>query len=326
MASAEAAVLKIGHFPNVTHAPGVIGHGLTRRNNGWFESRLGPEVELRWYVFDRGATAMEAIFAGTIDLAYVGPNPAINAHVRSRGEEIRILAGVCSGGAALVVHSDGPIRYDNDFRGKRVGTPQFGNTQDVAARTWLRGKGFRVTIAGGDLSVVPTSSADQFALFKRGDLDAVWTVEPQVSRLVIDAAARVYLEERTLWPETEGRYAATLLISSARLARESPGLVEKWIRAHVELIQWVNDHPEEAKQMFNEEFKAETGRTLQTEILDSAWKRLEFTYDPVRESIEKVAVDAHRIGFLRQLPDLSRLFLLDPLNAVLRQMTLKEVP
>lgn len=148
------------------------------RGRGWFEQRLGADVKIRWFVSNAGPSAMEAIFAKSIDLTYVGPNPAINAHLKSGGEEIRIVAGACSGGAALVVQADGRIKTDADFRGKKVATPQFGNTQDVAARAWLHSKGYRVTMTGGDVLVLPTANADQLALFKKGDLDAVWTVEP----------------------------------------------------------------------------------------------------------------------------------------------------
>ena len=159
-AFAEKVVLRVGHFPNITHAQGVIGHGFTRRGKGWFEQRLGPEVQVQWFVYNAGPTSMEAIFARSIDLTYVGPNPAINAHLKARGEEIRIVVGACSGGAALIVQPDGRIKTDADFKGKKVATPQLGNTQDVAARAWLQSKKFRITLTGGDALVVPTPNPD----------------------------------------------------------------------------------------------------------------------------------------------------------------------
>ena len=324
-ASVEGVVLRVGHFPTVTHAQGVIGHGFSRLGRGWFEDRLGSEVEIRWFVFSGGALAMEALFSRTVDLVYVGPNPAINAHLRSRGNEIRILAGACVGGAALVVHAEGLIRSDSDFWGRRIGTPQFGNTQDVAARIWLRSNGMRVTITGGDALVVPTSSADQFALFRKGDLDAVWTIEPWVSRLVLQADARVYLEEQVLWSETGGRYATAQLVSGVRFLSANPELVRKWIGAHVELTDWINDNPGQAKRLLNEEIRAETRRAFPSELVDSAWRRLEFSYDPVRQSVIQVAEDAYRIGFLRSKPDLSRIYHLEPLNEVLRKKGMEEV-
>ncbi len=322
---AEKVIIRVGHFPNVTHAQGVIGHALTRQGNGWFEPRLGTNVQVQWFVYNAGPSAMEGIFARSLDLTYVGPNPAINAHLRSRGEEIRIVAGACSGGAALVVQPDGRIKTDAEFRGKKIGTPQLGNTQDVAARAWLQAKGFRVTLTGGDVFVVPTPNPDQVTLFLKGELDAVWTIEPWVSRLVIEANGKVYLEEKSLWSETGGRYVTTHLVSSRRFLNEHPALLKKWIAAHIELTQWIIEHPSEAKKMLNDEIKAETGRALPEQVLDRAWEKLELTWDPVRESLLKCAEDAYRIGFLSSKPDLSRIYDLRLLNEVLAEKTLPQV-
>jgi NitT/TauT family transport system substrate-binding protein len=322
---AEKVVLRVGHFPNVTHAQGVIGHGLSRQSKGWFEQRLGPDVEIQWFVYNAGPTAMEAIFAKSIDLTYVGPNPAINAHLKARGEEIRIVAGACSGGAALVVQPDGRIKADADFKGKKVATPQLGNTQDVAARAWLQSKGHRVTLTGGDVLVVPTANPDQLALFQTGDLDGVWTIEPWVTRLELEAKGKVFLEESSLWPETGGRYVTTHLVSSINFLQQRPELLKKWIAAHVELTEWINKNPDEAKRILNDEIKAETAKALPRQTLDSAWKRLEVIYDPIRTSLLKSAEDAHRIGFLREKPNLSRIYDLKILDEVLREKGLKEI-
>ena len=309
--------LRVGHFPNVTHAQGVIGHGLSRAGKGWFEERLGPDVEIEWYVYNAGPTAMEAMLAGSLDLTYVGPNPALNAHIRSEGDEIRIVAGAASGGAALVVQPDGRIAKDQDFKGKRVASPQLGNTQDVAARSYFKSKGFKITQTGGDVLVIPTANADQLALFQKGDLDAVWTVEPWVTRLELEAKGKIYLEEKALWPETKGRYVTTHLVSSVAFLEEQAALLEKFIAAHVELTDWINAHPAEAKQLLNAEIQAETSKGIAPEVLDRAWTRIEVTYDPVSASLRRSAKDAHSAGFLEKNPDLSRIYALDLLNKVL---------
>jgi NitT/TauT family transport system substrate-binding protein len=246
--------------------------------------------------------------------------------LKSRGEEIRVVAGACSGGAALVVQGDGRIQTDADFRGRKVATPQFGNTQDVAARAWLTSKGFRVTMTGGDVLVVPTTNPDQLAMFQKGVLDAVWTVEPWVTRLVLEAKGRVYLDESTLWPQTGGRYVTTHLVSSVRFLKQQPALLKRWIAAHVELTQWIRQHADEAKPILNAEIKAETTKALPRETLAGAWQRLELTCDPVRASLVKSAEDAYRLGFLREKPDLSRLHDLKLLNEVLRDKGLAEIP
>jgi NitT/TauT family transport system substrate-binding protein len=318
--------LRVGHFPNITHAQGLVGHHLTRRGEGWFEERLGPDVEIEWYVFNAGPTAMESIFTRSLDLSYVGPNPAINAHLRTGGEEIRVVAGACSGGAALVVQRDGRIGRDADFKGRRVGTPQLGNTQDVAARAWLRGKGFRVTLAGGDLMVVPSSNPDLFSLFQRGKLDAVWTIEPWVTRLQLETGGKLYLDEAELWPETEGRYVTTHLVSSVAFLRQRPELLRRWIEAHVELTVWLRENPQEAKSLVNAELEELTRHALPEDTLDQAWERLEFTWDPVRRSLVRSAEEAHRIGLIRREPDLSRIYDLRLLEEVLKARKLPELP
>src|SRR3954453_5020838 len=171
-ARAEPVTLRVGHFPNITHIQGLVAHGLSRTGQGWFEQRLGPDVKLEWFVYNAGPSAMEAIFADSIDLTYVGPSPAINAYAKARGAAIRILAGAAEGGAALVVQPGAGLQTQADFRGKRIGTPQLGNTQDVAARAWLTEGGLRIMLTGGDAQVIPTANPDQLALFQARQLDA----------------------------------------------------------------------------------------------------------------------------------------------------------
>jgi len=322
-ASAEQTVIRVGHFPNITHAQGVIAHGMSRAGQGWFEKHLGPDVKVEWFVYNAGPTAMEAIFAKSIDITYVGPNPAINAHLKSKGKEIRIVAGACSGGAALVVQPDGRIKTDADFKGKKIATPQLGNTQDVAARAWLLAKGIKVTQTGGEAFVVPTANPDQLTLFQKGDYDAVWTVEPWVTRLVLEAKGQVYFDEGTLWPD--GKYVTTHLVSSVKFLKEQPALLKKFLAAHVALTKWINENPDEAKKWLNDEIKAEVTKPLPQATLDSAWKRILITHDPVSSSLLKSAEDAHRIGFIKEKPDLSRIYDLKLLNEVLRDQKLPEV-
>lgn len=304
---AEKTVLSVGHFPNLTHAQAVIAHGLSRQGKGWFEQRLGPEVQLRWFVYNAGPSAMEALLAGSIDMTYVGPNPAVNAHVKTKGAEVRVVSGACSGGAALVVRGDGRIKTDADFRGKKLATPQLGNTQDVAARAWLLAKGLRTTLTGGDALVVPTPNPDQLLLFKKGDIDAVWTVEPWVSRLELEGGGKVYLKQ-------EGRYTTTHLVASAAFIAKRRELLKKWLKAQRDLTQWIRKHPAEAKALLNAELERETTRGLAPAVLDRAWARIELTEDPLRESVLESAEDAFRVGLLSERPDLSRLWDPEPLR------------
>src|SRR6187431_1624844 len=192
----EKTTIRFGHFPNITHAQGLIAHALSRQGKGWFEQRLGPNVEIQWFTYNAGPSAMEAIFAGSLDVTYVGTGPALTSYFKSNGEEIRVISGAANGGAALVVKPEGGIKTPADFRGKRIATPQMGNTQDIACRAWLKAQGFRVTQTGGDVLVLPTANPDQLGVFQSGAVDGVWTVEPWVTRLEKDANARVFLEDK----------------------------------------------------------------------------------------------------------------------------------
>lgn len=293
-----ANVLRVGHFPNVTHAQGLVGHARTREGEGWFEERLGKGIRIDWFVFNAGPSAMEALLAGSIDLAYVGPSPALNAHVRTDGHDVRVVAGAARGGAALLVQGDGRIRADEDFRGKRVATPQFGNTQDVACRAFLLDRGFRVTQTGGDVLVVPTENPDQLALFGRGEIDAAWTVEPWVSRLEREAGARIHLEEKDA--------VTTVLVTSARFLAERRDVARRFVAAHVELTAWIAAHPDEAKSTVREELLAETRREMPEDLLDHAWPRLAFDAHIPLAAFEEFQRKAVRTGFLERVFPLDR--------------------
>src|SRR6266446_2339683 len=237
----EKTVIRFGHFPNITHAQGVIAHALTRQGKGWFEQRLGPNVQIQWFTYNAGPSAMEAVFAGSLDATYVGQGPALNAHLKSNGEEIRVISGAANAGAALVVKPDGAIKTASDFRGKKIATPQMGNTQDISCRAWLKAQGFNVTQTGGDVLVVPTANPDQLALFQSGGVEGVWTVEPWVTRLEKDAKAKVFLEDKDC--------ITTWLVSSVKFLNDHKDLAKKIADANNELTQWIKAHPADAQQM-----------------------------------------------------------------------------
>ena len=297
-------VVRVGYFPNVTHAQGVIGSHTTREKHGWFEQRLGPDVTIHWFPFNAGPSAMEAIFAGSIDLTYVGPNPALNAFIRSRGDEIRVLAGAAEGGAALVVAGDGHVAKPEDFRGKRIATPQLGNTQDVAARAWLKKHGFKITLTGGDVMVLPAANPDQLQLFQQGQVDAVWTVEPWVSRLELDAGGKIFLEQRDA--------VTTVLVSSVRFLKTHPDLAEKFRAAHIELTTWINAHGDEARALVRAGLTAEMRREMPEALVARAWQRLKFTDRVTQAQFDALVGEAQSVGFLRDAIPLDRLFRRQP--------------
>lgn len=294
-------VVRFGHFPNVTHVQALVAHNLTRQGKGWFEERLGPGVTIEWYIYNAGPSAMEGIFANSIDVTYVGPSPAINAYAKSNGAEVRIVAGSANGGAALVVQPDSGIKTGADFRGKRIATPQLGNTQDVACRAWLGAQGLKITQLGGDAQVLPTPNPDQLSLFSLKKLDAVWTVEPWVSRLEREAGGVVFLEEKDS--------VTTVLVTSVKFQKEQAELLRKLDAAHRELTQWIKDHPQEAQQMVVDELAAETKSKISPDLIASAWKRIELTNDVSLDSLQTYVVNAQKAGFLKKVPSLDALVL-----------------
>ncbi len=311
--NAQAVEIRVGAFPNITHAQPMVG-----KANGWFEKAMGPNVKIQWQSFNAGPSAIEAVFAGSLDMTYIGPNPAINGYVRSNGEALRIIAGATSGGAALIVRNDSGINRPEDFHGKRIASPQMGNTQDVALRAWLKSQGLKTRDKGGDVAVIPVANPDQLTLFLKKEIDAAWAPEPWASRLVHEAGGRVFLDERTLWPN--GQFLTTGLVVSTNFLNSHPDLVKKWLRAHVELTNWINSHVPEAKQLLNQQIQKETGKALSADVLNDSFSRIQVTYDPLRGPLLRAAQSAFDAGFLgRQMPDLSRIYDLTLLNQVLME-------
>jgi len=315
----QQITVRVGAFPNITHPQAMIG-----KANGWFEKALGPQVKIEWKSFNAGPSAMEAVFAGALDMTYVGPNPAINGYVRSNGEALRTVAGATSGGAALVVRQDAGISKPEDFHGKRIASPQMGNTQDVALRAWLKAHGMKTNDKGGDVQVIPVANPDQLTLFLKKQLDAAWAPEPWASRLVHEANGRIFLDERELWPN--GQFVTAQFVVSTKFLNEHPELVKTWLRAHIELTDWINGHRTEAKSILNAQIQKETGKALPSDVLDDAFGRLEVTYDPLRAAFLKTAQSAFDAGFLgRQMPDLSNMYDLKLLNQVLAEKGRKQI-
>ena len=311
-------VLRLGYFPNVNHAQAVIGLG-----RGDFQNALG-DVEVKTQIFNAGPSAIEALFANQIDAAYIGPNPAINGYVRSEGD-LRIVAGVASGGAVFVVRNDVGIQSTEDFAGKRFGSPQLGNTQDVALRAYLLNHGFKTVDNGGNVGVLPGKNADILTLLLKKEIDGAWVPEPWGAKFLKEADTRIFLDERDLWPE--GRFVTAHIIVSADYLEKNPGVIKKLLAAHIDETIWINEHKEEALNVLNAEIAKITGQTIPEDELNDAFSRLEITYDPVRESLIKSADDAFDLGFLgEERPNLSGIYDLTLLNEVLKDKGLATIP
>ncbi|HKN37933.1 MAG TPA: ABC transporter substrate-binding protein [Acidimicrobiia bacterium] len=300
--------LRLGYFPNLTHAAALVGVA-----NGIFAKDLGKNVTLKTSTFNAGPAAVEALFSGALDATYVGPNPAINAYQKSNGQAVRIIAGATSGGAALVVRPT--ISSAADLKGKKIASPQLGNTQDVALRSWLKKQGLNTTPeGGGDVQVLPQENSQTLDTFKSGQIDGAWVPEPWATRLVLEGKGKVLVDESTLWPG--GRFLTTTLIVRTAFLNQHPDVVRNLLKGHVDATKFVNQNPALAQQIANGAIAQITGKALSPAVMTAAWKNLTFTWDPLGSTLRKEASDAQAAGLLQDVK-LTNIIDVTPLNAVL---------
>ena len=303
--------LRLGYFPNLTHATAIVG-----LDQGFFAKALGPNVTVTTQTFNAGPAAVEAIFGGALDAAYVGPSPAINAFSRSNGGLVRIVAGAASGGAALVVRPGAGITGPESLKGKNLATPQLGNTQDVALRAYLSAHGLHTTPqGGGDVNITSIDNATILQLFKKGQFDGAWVPEPWVSRLVSEAGGTVLVDEASLWPN--GQFPTTELIVTTAFLNAHPATARRLIEGHVAAAAWVKANPAQAQTVVNNALLKLTQKKLDTAVLSSAWQKLDFSVDPLATALAKQAGAAHAAGLIGAV-DLHGIMDLRVLNDVLR--------
>lgn len=296
---AESQVLTVGYFPNVTHAHALIAQSMEKEGKNWFENYL-PGVKIQWNSFNAGPSAMEALFAGTVHVTYVGPSPVLNAFIRSRGG-VSVVSGAVRGGAGLVVPKNSSLSVPKDFKGKQIATPQLGNTQDIACRYWFQGAGLKVTLSGGDVSIVPTSNPSILALFATKRIDAAWTVEPWLSRLEMES------EGRLLYSEPAETSITTVLAVGTDYLANNKAMVDNFVKAHHALTQWIIENPEEAKQHVTQELSRQMRREFPKSLIDHAWGRLVFNDMITTENFTFSLKAAQAVGFLKGNHDLSKL-------------------
>jgi NitT/TauT family transport system substrate-binding protein len=320
---ATSNALRIGYFPNLNHAQAVIG-----LNGGDFKKTFSKDgITVQSTVFNAGPTVIEALFANQIDVAYVGPNPAINGYVVSGGKDLKIIAGASSGGAVFVVRNDSGIRSPKDFAGKKFASPQLGNTQDIALRSYLIKNGYKTKENGGNVTVTPIANPDILTLFLKKQLDGAWVPEPWGARLVKEANGKIFLDERSLWPD--GKFVTANIIVRTEYLRSNPETIKKLLTLHINETLWINNHKNIAIQVFDTDLKKLTGKAIPGDELRQAFSRIDFTYDPIKESLFKSADYAYKLGFLakgqKQQPDLSGIYDLTLLNKILKENGWHEV-
>jgi len=301
---AKNITIRVGYFPNITHAQALVGMA-----GDYFSRAFGKEVEIQPFLFNAGPSCMEALLAGRLDLAYVGPNPAVNTYLRSNGQALRILAGGCAGGSALVLRKETPVSSPQQLQEKKLATPQLGNTQDVALRFFLAQNGLKTREEGGDILVYPVGNSNTILLFRRREIDGAWTVEPWVSRLVVEEGGYIFLDEKELWPG--GIYPTTYLVGTVDFLERRPDLTAKWVEVHFRLTQELAAEPENFISEINRELSKWLGQPLPVEVLENALRRLQFTCEPMIAPFLTMAEKAYYLGFLHKEPsELTNIFVL----------------
>jgi NitT/TauT family transport system substrate-binding protein len=304
----QPLTLRLGYFPNLTHAPALVGV-----KKGFFASALGSSVTLEDHTFNAGGDAVTAILSNSIDATFVGPSPTTNAFVQSHGEAIRVIAGSTSGGALLVVKAS--ITSIAGLKGKKIADPQLGATQDVALRWFLKSNGFTTdTAGGGDVSILPQDNAQTLTAFKQGQIDGAWVPEPWASRLVIEGKGKILVDERDLWPQ--GKFVTTNLIVRTDFLQAHPKRVKALLEGLYEAVAYINSNPGDAQTVTNDAVTEITGKQLASGVVSAAWPHLAFTLDPLAATLKTSADHAHGIGLLANV-DLKGLYDLSLLNQVL---------
>lgn len=308
-----AEELKLGYFGNITHAAALVGI-----KQGFLAKDLGS-TKLSTETFNAGPAAIEALNAGAIDAAYIGPNPAINSFVKSQGESVSVIAGAAAGGAQLVVRPE--IGSAADLKGKTLASPQLGGTQDVALRAWLGSQGYHTKVDGsGDVAINPTENAQTLKLFQDGKLDGAWVPEPWASRLVLQAGAKVLVDEKDLWDGSAsgkpGEFPTTILIVNKTFAAEHPETVKALLRGHAKSVAWLNDTPSAEKAaVINAALQESAGAALPADVIDRSLKNIIFTVDPLAGTYPKLLQDGVEAGTTKQA-NINGLFDLRALNEV----------
>lgn len=306
--SSKPVTLRLAYFPNVTHAPAIVGV-----QSGRFQSALGSNVTLKLSTFNAGSDVVTAILAGALDASFVGPNPAINSYQKTNGG-VRVVSGTASGGAFFVVKPS--INSAADLKGKKVASPQLGNTQDVALRTWLKDHSLNTTTTGGgDVSVIPQDNATTLTAFQAGQIAGAWVPEPWATRLVKEGGGKVLVDEATLWPQ--GKFTTTTLVVTKKFLDAHPDVVQHLIQGLDDSIAYIKSNPTQAEQLVSTGIGKVTGKPLKTSLIDSSFKSITFTLDPIASSLQTSADHAKALGLLKS-SDLGNIFDFTLANKVLK--------
>ena len=294
--------LRIAYFPNIGHAIPIVGMEME-----FFSEKINPNVEIQSRIFDSGPQVIESLFANSVDIAYVGPGPAINGFLNSENNNVRILSGAASGGASFIVHPNSEINFASDFAGKKIAAPQIGNTQDVSLRNYLSENNLKTAEKGGSVIVYNIANPDIYTLFVKGDIDGAWVAEPWATILETELGGHRLFVEDDLWPDKQ--FASVLLIANIDYVEKNPEIISNFLLSHHETVKWINDNPVETRNIFNSFLKSHLGQSLSDDVVDISLSHIEITSDPIPDSVYSFAEQANILGYLgRNGYDLSEIF------------------
>ncbi|MEO6437061.1 MAG: ABC transporter substrate-binding protein, partial [Tepidisphaeraceae bacterium] len=279
------AEVRLGYFGNVTHAQAVLGVA-----SGDFANAVAP-AKLSTKVFNAGPSLIEALFSDNIDIGYVGPSPVLSAFDKSKGQGIRVIAGAAANGVLIVARKDSGISTLKDLAGKRIATPQHGNTQDVAARHYVT-----KVLGQKDANIVmPVPNAEQAAMMARGEIDAAWTPEPWGSRLILENGGTLVAEEKAIWPNK--KFVLTVVVTTPEFLQKHPEVVKQVLGVHATWTQRLQHDPQAYIAQLGEALFAINQKKLPEGVLPAALKNVEFRLDPLDETFQIMAQWARDLGF-----------------------------
>ena len=283
--------IRVAFFPSIVHAVPIIG-----METQIFANNLNDDLDIEVKIFDSGPQVIESIFSNSVDIAYVGPGPVINGFLKSDGNDLKILAGAASGGASFVIQKNSGLELIENYSGKRVAAPQISNTQDVSLRHYLAENGLKSAEKGGDVFVLNIANPDIYTLFAKGDIDGAWVPEPWATMLVEELDGVRLFDENEFWPENQ--FSSVLLIGRSDYIEKNPEIIKKWINANEKTVQWINNHPDESKKLYNEFLKSYMGRTLPENIVEKSFSNIIITSEPLENSVYTFAERADALGYL----------------------------
>ena len=283
--------IRVAFFPSVVHAVPIIG-----METQTFANNLNADLDIQVKIFDSGPQVIESIFSNSVDIAYVGPGPVINGFLKSDGNDLKILAGAASGGASFVIQKNSGLDLIENYSGKRIAAPQISNTQDVSLRHYLAENGLVTAEKGGDVFVLNIANPDIYTLFAKGDIDGAWVPEPWATMLVEELGGVRLFDENEFWPENQ--FSSVLLIGRSDYIEKNPEIIKKWINANEKTAQWINNHPDESKKLYNEFLNSYMGRTLPQNIVEKSFSNIIITSEPLENSVHTFAERADALGYL----------------------------